>query len=241
MRHDALQCGTPHTSLRSELATYLSVSGSHLSMAQAAALAVRAWIAADRAQLEAARCAGHAELAGQRGIGAGAGAGTSPATSPPASPAASPPARGYLWKTVFLPHGSQLRMQHAGRTYLAEVQGDQIIFNGTAVSPRGMTLAITGAGRNAWRDLVVRLPGERFWKAASRLRRDSKASSAQQLQAPPTALSSAALALADAFVSALALGAPAESLPRTPAPFHERRTAKHQRKSDTYQDYCDFD
>ncbi|UUZ54985.1 hypothetical protein LP419_03400 [Massilia sp. H-1] len=86
-------------------------------MAEAAGLAVRAWIAADRAGSE------------ER---AGSGDGSLPA------------ARGYLWKTVFLPHATVLRMLHEGQSHLAEVVGDHIIHRGVSVSPRGMTLAIAG-------------------------------------------------------------------------------------------------
>ncbi|UUZ49418.1 hypothetical protein LP420_03580 [Massilia sp. B-10] len=117
MSPDARQADQYRTPLRRELADYLSVSGSRLSMAEAAGLAVRAWIAADRAGSE------------ER---AGSGDGSLPA------------ARGYLWKTVFLPHATVLRMLHEGQSHLAEVVGDHIIHRGVSVSPRGMTLAIAG-------------------------------------------------------------------------------------------------
>lgn len=74
MSPDARQADQYRTPLRRELADYLSVSGSRLSMAEAAGLAVRAWIAADRAGSE------------ER---AGSGDGSLPA------------ARGYLWKQCF--------------------------------------------------------------------------------------------------------------------------------------------
>ena len=148
MRHNALCTSRAPTSLRSELADYLRVSGSHLTMAQAAGLAVRAWIAADRAAQPAAHGPSHG------------------------------PARGYLWKTLFLPHGTQLRMVHGNQTYLAEVIGDAIMFGDVSVSPRGMTLAVAGCGRNAWRDLMLKLPAERYWKRASQLRLPASPASA---------------------------------------------------------------
>jgi hypothetical protein len=212
MRPDATQAVGDGSPLRRELADYLSVSGSHLSMAEAAGLAVRAWIAADRA-----------------------------ANPPPALPAA----RGYRWKTVFLPHATILRMDHCGESHLAEVVGDAIVFRGARVSPRGMTLAVAGDGRNAWRDLHVMLPGARYWRRASLLRRDASPSSSSGHPAPPpasapAALSAAALALADAFVTALALGESARPGPAPPCRI-ERRVNKHRRALDTFEDYCNFD
>ena len=87
------------------------------------------------------------------------------------SPAADPaPTQGYQWKSLFLPAGTELRMSTRESSYYARVVGDDIIFQGQRVSPRGMTLAIIGDGRNAWRDLWLLLPGERYWKQACRCR-----------------------------------------------------------------------
>ena len=63
-------------------------------------------------------------------------------------------------------------MSASGSTYHARVEGDDIVFNGRKVSPRGLTLAIAGEGRNAWRDLYIRFPGERHFLPASRCRRE---------------------------------------------------------------------
>ncbi len=228
MRPNALCTPRAPTSLRSELADYLRVSGSHLSMAQAAGLAVRAWIAADRAAQPAAH---------------------GPSQGPSHRPSHGP-ARGYLWKTLFLPHGTQLRMVHGKQTYLAEVIGDAMMFGDVSVSPRGMTLAVAGCGRNAWRDLMLKLPAERYWKRASQLRLEASPASGGQSAAAPAALSSAALALADAFTAALALGAGAPGLraplgaalhPQAPAGLPERRSAQHRRNADMLDACCQFD
>ncbi len=69
---------------------------------------------------------------------------------PPASPDHS---RGYQWKSLFLPHGTELRMTSSRQSGYARVVGDRIMYEGRSVSPRGLTLAIAGEGRNAWRDL----------------------------------------------------------------------------------------
>jgi len=48
------------------------------------------------------------------------------------------------------------------------------MYEGRAVSPRQMTVAVAGPGHNAWRDLFVRRPGE-LWVSASRHRREIEA------------------------------------------------------------------
>lgn len=79
---------------------------------------------------------------------------------------------GYQWKTLFLPSGTELRMSTHESTHHARVVGDDIMFGGHRVSPRGMTLAVAGSGRNAWRDLWLKMPGETRFLPASRVRRE---------------------------------------------------------------------
>jgi hypothetical protein len=64
--------------------------------------------------------------------------------------AASRPARGYQWKSLFLPEGTELRMTCCELARYARVKGEHIVFEGRTVSPRGMTIAIAGEGRNAY-------------------------------------------------------------------------------------------
>ena len=45
-------------------------------------------------------------------------------------------------------------MPHRGQNYYAKVVGDVILYEGRAVSPRQMTVAVAGPGHNAWRDLT---------------------------------------------------------------------------------------
>ncbi|HEY0062047.1 MAG TPA: hypothetical protein VGC21_07995 [Telluria sp.] len=180
MRPDALRGSNAGSPLRAELAEYLRLSGSHLALAEAAALAVRAWIAADRAAAHdhvPDRAAAHdnalnrdAPTAAKSPLLPKAAASAAPHASQSSPPSAQ--TAGYLWKTVFLPHGTQLRMDHGGRTYTAQVIGNEIVFEGARVSPRGMMMAVTGKGRNAWRDMVLKFPHERFWKRANRARYD---------------------------------------------------------------------
>lgn len=107
-----------------------------------------------------------------------------------------------------------------------------------------MTLAIAGEGRNAWRDLCIRLPGARHFRRASLLRQETYPSGRYQPPSRPAALSGAALALADAFVHALAQAtppAPAASPVPAPPSGDERRVARLRRKFDILPDSCDFD
>jgi len=80
--------------------------------------------------------------------------------------AAQKAARGYQWKSLFLPAGTCLRFEYKRHTWHAEVRGDQIIFEGKAYSPRQLLLHITGTVRNAWRALWIRAPGDFRWHLA---------------------------------------------------------------------------
>jgi hypothetical protein len=80
--------------------------------------------------------------------------------------AAQKAARGYQWKSLFLPAGTCLRFEYRRRTWHAEVRGDHIIFEGKAYSPRQLLLHITGTVRNAWRELWIRAPGDFRWHLA---------------------------------------------------------------------------
>lgn len=78
--------------------------------------------------------------------------------------------RGYQWKSVFLPEGTILRSWSYGEFNYAEVIGDHIIHQGRSVSPNQFARSFARSMRNAWIDLSVRLPGERHYTIASRLR-----------------------------------------------------------------------
>ena len=43
--------------------------------------------------------------------------------------------RGYQWKSLFLPEGTQIRMSYKGTYHYAKVEGDQIIYEGKSISP----------------------------------------------------------------------------------------------------------
>ena len=81
--------------------------------------------------------------------------------------------RGYQWKSLFLINGTQIRMHYKGTNFYAKVEGDQIIYNGEAISPGRLVNKITGTSRNAWRDLWIKRPGDEEWKLAWACRPES--------------------------------------------------------------------
>jgi hypothetical protein len=95
----------------------------------------------------------------------------------PAPPAetSSQEGRGYVWKSVFLPHGTQLRMKYRGHIHYAAVDGDRLLFQDRPVSPSELARSIAGSNRNAWRDLWVMTPGADRWVMADVLRRAAPA------------------------------------------------------------------
>lgn len=115
------------------------------------------------------------------------------------------PTRGYQWKSLFLPEGTELRMSHDGRSFHAHVDGSDIVYEGRSVSPRQLTIAVAGDGRNAWRDLWIRLPGESAWKTAARLRREGERAAPTKTVSPMEAMSAAAACMSETLRSALAL------------------------------------
>lgn len=80
--------------------------------------------------------------------------------------AAQAAARGYQWKSLFLPEGTCIRFEYQRQTWHAEVRGDHIIYQGQAYSPRQLLLHVTGTVRNAWRELWIRAPGDFRWHLA---------------------------------------------------------------------------
>lgn len=140
--------------------------------------------------------------------------------------------RGYRWKTLFLPEGTRLRMHCAGKNFDAIVEGDELVFEGRSMSPRQMTLAVSGQGYNAWRALWVLLPGASRWRLASVLRREAEQQGATQLT-PLQAMHAAAACMSETLKSALALVDHASSQAQ---PAFERRVERRRRASDTLDD-----
>lgn len=80
--------------------------------------------------------------------------------------------RGYFWKTLFLPNGTEIRMFYKSKNYYARVEGDEIIYEGESVSPGNLANTIAKSSRNAWRDLWIKRPNDKEWKLADDLRKD---------------------------------------------------------------------
>ena len=79
-------------------------------------------------------------------------------------------AKGYQWKSLFLPTGTLLRTVFGGKNHHCLVEGDQILHNGKAVSPSGFVNAVGGMRRNAWRCTWILFPDSKDWKLADTLR-----------------------------------------------------------------------
>lgn len=148
------------------------------------------------------------------------------------------PSRGYQWKTLFLPEGSELRMRYGDQSYHARVEGDAIVYQGQRVSPRQMAIAVAGDGHNAWRELWILLPGETKWKPASLLRRESEREAPAKTVSPAEAMTAAAACMAETLKTALALveHATAQALPK-----YERRALRHRRAQDVMEQACMMD
>lgn len=76
------------------------------------------------------------------------------------------PGGGYQWKDVLLPDGTELRMRYRGACHYAAVKGDQVVYCGETVTPRGWVLMVTGTVRNPWRDIWIRRTPREVWTRA---------------------------------------------------------------------------
>ncbi|MEO7577680.1 MAG: hypothetical protein ABIT83_08695, partial [Massilia sp.] len=106
-------------------------------------------------------------------------------TSPAAAVEA---ARGYQWKSLFLPDGTLLRAQYHGEFYYAQVRGDHIEYHGRQYSPRQFVMHLMGSVRNAWRELWILSPGDALWHLADTRRRILRRDFAAPANAMPAAL-----------------------------------------------------
>ena len=78
--------------------------------------------------------------------------------------------QGYSWKVLFLPAGTLVRMKHESVFHYAQVEGDNLVYNGQSVSPNQFALAVAGHPRDAWRDLWVKRPNDPDYRLADDLR-----------------------------------------------------------------------
>ena len=61
-------------------------------------------------------------------------------------------------------------MQYRGHYAFAKIVGDAVLYDGRPMSPNQFAAEVAGTARNAWRDLWLRLPGQRYWKNAAFIR-----------------------------------------------------------------------
>jgi hypothetical protein len=115
------------------------------------------------------------------------------------------PIRGYQWKQLFLPDATRLRVRKDDEWRHAEVVGDDLIYEGRPVSPNQLVQQVTGGGRNAWRELWIRFPGEKTWVIAASLRTRQIKQAATPPLSPADAMAAAAKSMSAALSTALTL------------------------------------
>ncbi len=86
---------------------------------------------------------------------------------------------GYQWKQLFLPAGTRLRASFGGKPSFAVVVGDDVLFDGQAVSPSGFANRHGSGNRNAWKAVWLRFPGSEQWLLADVCRAQQSAAIAR--------------------------------------------------------------
>lgn len=82
-----------------------------------------------------------------------------------------PPMHGFQWKNVFLPDGTQLRTDYQQSQEFAKVTHNRIrTDDGISLTPSMFANRHT-KGRNGWRFIWLRFPGEDYWVRAADYRR----------------------------------------------------------------------
>ena len=82
------------------------------------------------------------------------------------------PKGGYHWAPLYLPNGTLIRMEYKKEVFNAVVKHNKIYFEGDTYSPSELAGTIaSGTNRNAWRDLLIKRPGDTDWALAYDLRR----------------------------------------------------------------------
>ncbi|HEV7227828.1 hypothetical protein [Brevundimonas sp.] len=79
--------------------------------------------------------------------------------------------RGYRWKELFLPHGTEARFRYKAQYHYARVDGDEFQVGSQPTSPAHFANSVANSSRNAWRDIEVKRPGDREWRLAQSLRK----------------------------------------------------------------------
>ncbi len=86
--------------------------------------------------------------------------------------------RGYTWKykntSIFLPHGTEIRMRYMKQYHYAKVDSDEIMYQGESISPSALANTIAQKNRNAWKYLWIKRPGKEEWTLADASRQESE-------------------------------------------------------------------
>jgi hypothetical protein len=86
--------------------------------------------------------------------------------------------RGFQWKNVFLPDGTHLRTSYLDSIEFAKVVGDRIRSDDGEYLTPSLFVNRHTTGRNAWRFVWLRFPGDDYWIRADNCR----TSAAKKLQ-----------------------------------------------------------
>ena len=78
--------------------------------------------------------------------------------------------RGYQWKQLFLPNGTELRATFQGYSTYAKVEDEKIICDGAGTTPSRLVNTNGCGTRNAWQSIWLRFPGTVKWELAARCR-----------------------------------------------------------------------
>ena len=78
--------------------------------------------------------------------------------------------RGFQWKNVFLPEGTSLRTRYRETIEFAKVVGGQIASDDGALLTPSLFANRHAKGRNAWRFIWLRFPGDDYWIRAGNCR-----------------------------------------------------------------------
>jgi hypothetical protein len=77
---------------------------------------------------------------------------------------------GFQWKNVFLPDGTHLRTSYGDTVEFAKVMGNRIVSDDGASLTPSLFANRHAKGRNAWRFVWLRFPGEDYWLRAANCR-----------------------------------------------------------------------
>ncbi len=78
--------------------------------------------------------------------------------------------KGYQWKQLFLPNGTELRSTFCGKSTYAKVQDESIICDDAPTMPSRLANASGCGTRNAWQNIWLKFPGDSTWKLARKCR-----------------------------------------------------------------------